>query len=138
MRDDSVQPREAPSETWHPLPRGPGVATQAERALPDGTSDLPAPSEKGRIGSCSAHARSSHSRWPPRPRWSPSVRSPLRRRRSATARPARARPPSDEARRGHPLYNDKGAIDWRETWADAARLAKARNKLVFIEMGRES
>lgn len=43
-----------------------------------------------------------------------------------------------EPRKGHPLYDDKGALDWRERWDDAAQLAKAQNKLVFVEMGRES
>ncbi len=41
-------------------------------------------------------------------------------------------------RRKHPMYNDRGALDWREKLADAQKLAKRERKLIFIEYGRET
>lgn len=43
-----------------------------------------------------------------------------------------------EEKQPHRLYDDRGTLDWRVKWADAAQIAKDRRKLVFVEMGRES
>jgi hypothetical protein len=60
-------------------------------------------------------------------------------------RPAPARagdteeaPKAAKGRQRHPLYDDHGALDWREKLADAQALAKRERKLVFIEYGRET
>jgi len=42
------------------------------------------------------------------------------------------------APQAHPRYDDGGTLDWRTTWADAARIAKERRRLIFVEWGRES
>ena len=36
----------------------------------------------------------------------------------------------------HPHFDDRGTLDWHTSWADALADAKARNRLVLIEMGR--
>ena len=46
--------------------------------------------------------------------------------------------PTVEKKQPHRLYDDRGTLDWRVKWADAARIAKERRKLVFVEFGRES
>ena len=39
--------------------------------------------------------------------------------------------------RGHPHFNDGGAIPWYTKLAEAQAAAKKQGKLVFIEYGRE-
>ena len=39
--------------------------------------------------------------------------------------------------KGHPHFNDGGAIRWYTKLADAQAIAKKEGKLVFIEYGRE-
>jgi len=38
----------------------------------------------------------------------------------------------------HPHFDDRGAVSWFTTLADALVAAKAANKKVFIEYGREA
>jgi hypothetical protein len=40
-------------------------------------------------------------------------------------------------KRRHPHFDDRGTIDWHATFAEAAALARAERKLLFIELGRE-
>lgn len=51
---------------------------------------------------------------------------------------ALALPGSDAHARGgaHPYFNDGGALRWHTRFANAARDAKAQNKLIFVEAGR--
>lgn len=37
----------------------------------------------------------------------------------------------------HPHFDDGGTLDWHTKYADALAAAKADDKIVFIEMGRE-
>lgn len=39
--------------------------------------------------------------------------------------------------RPHPHFNDHGALQWWTRWSDALSQARAGNKLIFIEFGRE-
>lgn len=39
--------------------------------------------------------------------------------------------------RAHPHFDDGGTLDWHTSYADALAQAKAEDKIVFIEMGRE-
>ena len=38
----------------------------------------------------------------------------------------------------HPHFDDKGAVEWFTTLADALAAARAGKKKVFIEYGREA
>lgn len=38
----------------------------------------------------------------------------------------------------HPHFDDAGTLTWHTRWADAFAAARAENKHVFIEMGREA
>jgi hypothetical protein len=40
--------------------------------------------------------------------------------------------------RKHPHFDDRGTLDWHTRWKDALVKAKAEDKHVFIEMGREA
>ena len=40
-------------------------------------------------------------------------------------------------RRPHPHFDDHGTLDWHTHWSTALEAARAANKLVFIEFGRE-
>ena len=40
-------------------------------------------------------------------------------------------------KRPHPHFDDRGTLDWHSTWAEAAAHARAEQKLLFIELGRE-
>jgi hypothetical protein len=40
--------------------------------------------------------------------------------------------------RPHPHFDDKGTLDWHTRWSEAAAAARAAQKSVFIEMGRET
>ena len=42
-----------------------------------------------------------------------------------------------DTRKGHPHFSDGGALSWSTALADAQAAAKASDKLIFIEMGRE-
>jgi hypothetical protein len=37
----------------------------------------------------------------------------------------------------HPHFDDKGTLNWHTRFADALSAAKAENRMVFVEMGRE-
>ena len=37
----------------------------------------------------------------------------------------------------HPHFDDRGTLDWKTRFADALAEAKASNKMVFVELGRE-
>ena len=39
--------------------------------------------------------------------------------------------------RPHPHFNDRGTLQWQTRYQDALQLAKAANKPIFIEFGRE-
>jgi hypothetical protein len=39
--------------------------------------------------------------------------------------------------RRHPHFDDRGTLSWHTSWKDAVAAAKAENKKIFIEMGRE-
>ncbi len=41
-------------------------------------------------------------------------------------------------RTAHPMYDDRGALEWREKLDDALELARTERKVVFIEYGRET
>ncbi len=45
---------------------------------------------------------------------------------------------ADTPRQAHPHFNDKGTLHWTKKLADAQALAKAQDKLIFIEYGREA
>ncbi len=40
-------------------------------------------------------------------------------------------------KRKHPHFDDRGAHDWHVDWSEAAAKAKAENKRIFVEIGRE-
>lgn len=40
-------------------------------------------------------------------------------------------------KRRHPHFDDRGTLDWHTSWKEAAARARAEQKLVFIELGRE-
>ncbi len=42
-----------------------------------------------------------------------------------------------DTHRPHPHFDDKGTLPWHRRWSEARAEAKARGKIVFIEMGRE-
>ena len=43
-----------------------------------------------------------------------------------------------DAPKPHPHFNDQGALSWSVKLADAQTAAKAGDKLIFIEYGREA
>jgi len=43
-----------------------------------------------------------------------------------------------DAPKPHPHFNDQGALSWSTKLADAQTAAKANDKLIFIEYGREN
>jgi hypothetical protein len=43
----------------------------------------------------------------------------------------------DKPKKGHPHFNDGGALRWYTKLSDAQAVAKKEGKLVFIEYGRE-
>jgi hypothetical protein len=43
-----------------------------------------------------------------------------------------------DAPKPHPHFNDQGTLSWSVKLADAQTAAKARDKLIFIEYGREA
>jgi hypothetical protein len=45
---------------------------------------------------------------------------------------------ADSPRQPHPHFNDTGVLTWTKKLADAQALAKAQDKLIFIEYGREA
>ena len=45
---------------------------------------------------------------------------------------------ADTPRKAHPHFNSGGVLNWTTTLADAQALAKAEDKLIFIEYGREA
>ena len=46
--------------------------------------------------------------------------------------------PLESARRPHPHFDDKGTLDWHTRWSRALAEARAEEKLVFVEFGREA
>ena len=42
-----------------------------------------------------------------------------------------------ETKTPHPHFDDRGTLHWHTRFSDALAEAKASNKRVFIEMGRE-
>ena len=40
-------------------------------------------------------------------------------------------------KRSHPHFDDRGTLDWHTSWTEAAEAARAADKLVFLEIGRE-
>jgi hypothetical protein len=40
--------------------------------------------------------------------------------------------------RPHPHFNDRGTLDWHTRWSEALSDARAQDKLLFVEMGREA
>lgn len=40
-------------------------------------------------------------------------------------------------RRRHPHFDDRGTLNWHTRWKEALAEAKAGEKIVFIEFGRE-
>jgi len=40
-------------------------------------------------------------------------------------------------KRPHPHFDDKGALDWHTSFAEALATARASGKKIFIELGRE-
>ena len=42
------------------------------------------------------------------------------------------------AKRRHPHFDDRGTLDWHTRFRDAQAQAKAEDKVIFIEMGREA
>ena len=44
---------------------------------------------------------------------------------------------SSTTRRKHPHFDDRGALDWHTTFAEARAAAQAEGKRLFIEIGRE-
>ena len=40
--------------------------------------------------------------------------------------------------RAHPHFDDRGTLSWHTRWKDALAQAKAEQKHVFVEMGREA
>lgn len=45
---------------------------------------------------------------------------------------------ADTPRQPHPHFDSKGVLNWTKKLADAQALAKAQDKLIFIEYGREA
>ncbi|MEO6709777.1 MAG: thioredoxin family protein [Planctomycetota bacterium] len=41
------------------------------------------------------------------------------------------------SRRTHPHFDDRGTLDWHTHWSEALAAARAADKLVFVEFGRE-
>ena len=39
--------------------------------------------------------------------------------------------------RPHPHFDDHGALSWHTSWKEAQAQARAENRLIFIELGRE-
>jgi hypothetical protein len=42
-----------------------------------------------------------------------------------------------ETLKRHPHFDDRGTLSWHTRWKDTLAQAKAENKLIFIELGRE-
>lgn len=42
-----------------------------------------------------------------------------------------------QAKRKHPHFDDRGALDWHTTFAEASAAAQREDKRIFIELGRE-
>lgn len=40
-------------------------------------------------------------------------------------------------RRSHPHFDDRGALDWFDSYSEALAAAKRDGKIVFVEYGRE-
>ena len=39
--------------------------------------------------------------------------------------------------RPHPHFDDRGTLDWHTRWSEAQATARAEQKRLFIEIGRE-
>ena len=57
---------------------------------------------------------------------------------AATAALAAVALAADPPRSPHPHFRDGGVISWSVKLADAQKAAKAANRLIFIEYGREA
>ena len=42
-----------------------------------------------------------------------------------------------QQKRPHPHFDDRGTLDWHTRWDEALAAARAQEKLLFIELGRE-
>jgi hypothetical protein len=40
--------------------------------------------------------------------------------------------------RPHPHFDDRGTLNWHVRWKDALAQARAEDKLLFVEFGREA
>lgn len=43
-----------------------------------------------------------------------------------------------QPQRPHPHFDDRGTLNWHVRWKDALAQARAEDKLVFVEFGREA